>query len=478
MTSLAVLPTLKRTITDIMEEDLYHLPNSPIQFSTNQPSQNHFLHSQQHSQQHMLRSDSPNPFLKNASVSSSPAMNHTQLFSNNTNNAMNMNMNNNNLSSLLNIPDSFMEHYTKNNGSSNNLGIDPMKINGDFYNNSNLNNQTNINPFNAYGNPDTQINSYYQQNDNQKPYPFNRRRRITTLDTSDGLEKNLKDEDYLLFNPDIQPSHLFSNKLDDDYAGSSLFVPNKTSEFTHQPIPGYENDYLLVGDYDDFDEEVEEDLSEDEDDNYFYDNGEFDDLIMNDNTFMDMDNDLKSTDRKENEMNIGNYVDEYDSNEINADNGINDIDNFDNAMTIDDLEINDPSPSEFSEESISPIPAKITDDSEYHSHTKTPAEITANNPNHQCDLVNPSTGQPCNKQFSRPYDLIRHQETIHASKKKIFRCVICEGRLNGGAGNGKLKTFSRGDALSRHIKVKHGLVGKDAIDLINDAKENVEYVYV
>ena len=112
-----------------------------------------------------------------------------------------------------------------------------------------------------------------------------------------------------------------------------------------------------------------------------------------------------------------------------------------------------------------------TTKSKKHSHGISGAEITLNNPNHQCNLINPSTGEPCNKQFSRPYDLIRHQDTIHASMKKIFRCVICEGRLNGGPGNGKEKTFSRGDALSRHIKIKHGLVGQDALDLINEAKE-------
>ncbi|KAM9923178.1 hypothetical protein OXX80_011641, partial [Metschnikowia pulcherrima] len=112
------------------------------------------------------------------------------------------------------------------------------------------------------------------------------------------------------------------------------------------------------------------------------------------------------------------------------------------------------------------------------SHHKTAAEISATNPEHQCELVNPSNGKPCNRKFSRPYDLIRHQETIHASEKKIYRCVICEGRANGGPGNGKSKTFSRNDALSRHIKVKHGLAGQEALDLINAAKENVEYVMI
>lgn len=37
------------------------------------------------------------------------------------------------------------------------------------------------------------------------------------------------------------------------------------------------------------------------------------------------------------------------------------------------------------------------------------------------------------------------------------------------------KTFSRNDALSRHIKIKHGIVGDEALELINEAKENVEY---
>ena len=94
---------------------------------------------------------------------------------------------------------------------------------------------------------------------------------------------------------------------------------------------------------------------------------------------------------------------------------------------------------------------------------------------HTCEQINPATGKPCFKHFSRPYDLIRHQETIHARKKRIFRCVICEGREEGGPGNGKSKTFSRGDALSRHIKVKHNLVGKDAATLINMAKDHVEF---
>ncbi|BFZ62431.1 regulatory particle non-ATPase [Saitoella coloradoensis] len=66
---------------------------------------------------------------------------------------------------------------------------------------------------------------------------------------------------------------------------------------------------------------------------------------------------------------------------------------------------------------------------------------------HRCDWNNPNTGLPCNKVFSRPYDLIRHQETIHAQKKPEYKCEIC----------GDDKVFARADALVRHRRVKHGL---------------------
>ncbi|KAK9480747.1 hypothetical protein V1514DRAFT_340471 [Lipomyces japonicus] len=65
---------------------------------------------------------------------------------------------------------------------------------------------------------------------------------------------------------------------------------------------------------------------------------------------------------------------------------------------------------------------------------------------HRCTWINPSTGKPCNKVFSRPYDLIRHQETIHAANRKMFKCELC---------GDDTKTFSRQDALARHIRVKH-----------------------
>lgn len=66
---------------------------------------------------------------------------------------------------------------------------------------------------------------------------------------------------------------------------------------------------------------------------------------------------------------------------------------------------------------------------------------------HRCMRPNPSTGKPCNTVFSRPYDLTRHEDTIHNSLKRKVRCEICTDE----------KTFSRPDALVRHRRVKHGI---------------------
>ncbi|KAH6888456.1 hypothetical protein B0T10DRAFT_488212 [Thelonectria olida] len=64
---------------------------------------------------------------------------------------------------------------------------------------------------------------------------------------------------------------------------------------------------------------------------------------------------------------------------------------------------------------------------------------------HRCDRINPSTGKPCNTIFSRPYDLTRHEDTIHHIRKQKVRCDFCTEE----------KTFSRADALTRHYRVCH-----------------------
>ncbi|TLD28931.1 hypothetical protein PspLS_03116 [Pyricularia sp. CBS 133598] len=64
---------------------------------------------------------------------------------------------------------------------------------------------------------------------------------------------------------------------------------------------------------------------------------------------------------------------------------------------------------------------------------------------HKCNRINPSTGKPCNTIFSRPYDLTRHEDTIHNGRKQKVRCDLCTEE----------KTFSRADALTRHYRVCH-----------------------
>ncbi|KAM5455688.1 hypothetical protein MaudCBS49596_001589 [Microsporum audouinii] len=64
---------------------------------------------------------------------------------------------------------------------------------------------------------------------------------------------------------------------------------------------------------------------------------------------------------------------------------------------------------------------------------------------HRCDRTNPSTGKPCGTVFSRPYDLTRHENTVHNPGKRKCRCHLCKGK----------KDFSRPDSLTRHMRTVH-----------------------
>ncbi|KAK0948564.1 hypothetical protein LTR29_000196 [Friedmanniomyces endolithicus] len=78
----------------------------------------------------------------------------------------------------------------------------------------------------------------------------------------------------------------------------------------------------------------------------------------------------------------------------------------------------------------------------------TSADLMARNSQtgpHKCTRTNPSTNKPCNTIFSRPYDLTRHEDTIHNGRKQKVRCPMCRGEKN----------FSRTDALTRHMRVVH-----------------------
>ncbi|KAJ9620264.1 hypothetical protein H2203_008029 [Taxawa tesnikishii (nom. ined.)] len=96
----------------------------------------------------------------------------------------------------------------------------------------------------------------------------------------------------------------------------------------------------------------------------------------------------------------------------------------------------------------SPNSASASPDTEVVGSGMTSSALLARNSQagpHKCTRINPSTGKPCDTIFSRPYDLTRHEDTIHNRGKQKVRCQYCREE----------KTFSRNDALTRHMRVVH-----------------------
>lgn len=87
---------------------------------------------------------------------------------------------------------------------------------------------------------------------------------------------------------------------------------------------------------------------------------------------------------------------------------------------------------------------------------------------HQCRLLDPSTQQPCLKIFYGKNELQRHQEFVHATTKKIYKCAYCEASGN------KQQSYPRHDSLARHIRRKHGITGRENKMAVNLAKKNAE----
>lgn len=89
---------------------------------------------------------------------------------------------------------------------------------------------------------------------------------------------------------------------------------------------------------------------------------------------------------------------------------------------------------------------------------------------HQCHLTDPTTLRRCLKIFYGKNELLRHQEFVHATKKKIYKCVYC------AKSGSKVQSYPRHDSLARHIRRKHGVTGKENKMAVNYAKENVEVI--
>lgn len=453
MTSLAQFPQLRRTLTDVMEDELYHVP--AITNTSSNPSQQQQIPQQGQVPFSLMTNyhyNNSNNSLSN-SISSqnaklSPTLSHSRLFRNPS--ALNS-------EEMLTIPDTQQQQYQP-----------------------------------SHLQELSRIPSHDMYYDIPEPLPFDEDRHVfnefadptlTTTNHNYRIEQHYQSSNNELQQPPTQaPAKLlkFNDDLSLDY-----FTNEDDSKFVIYPVM---SPSLIP-------EEIEDEEISDDDDDEDYEN----ELTYLDNTIDDSKNPLnyqhqqfqaqqEQIIKNEEQLEIqqeSSQPQQHDDDEAQA--LESDIDRMSLDSSDDEYSSNS---SVIEEDSYTPTfktpqskytpPKDSNKPKQKRSNVQpqsNPTTITSNNNNnlnnHQCHLINPSTNQPCFKQFSRPYDLIRHQETIHASRKKIFRCVVCNNKSETGLSN---KTFSRGDALSRHIRVKHGLTGTEATDALQYAKDHVEYV--
>lgn len=92
---------------------------------------------------------------------------------------------------------------------------------------------------------------------------------------------------------------------------------------------------------------------------------------------------------------------------------------------------------------------------------------------HECQMASPDEPDKlCLRRFSRKYELIRHQETVHSKKKKLFKCFVC---IKQDPSIGP-RIFTRHDTLAKHIRVNHRISGKEAKAEVAYSKKHAEIV--
>ncbi|KAH3684887.1 hypothetical protein WICPIJ_004130 [Wickerhamomyces pijperi] len=522
MTSL-VFPTLRRTLTDVMEDELYHIPSGQQQQVNQQgPTQFSTISSQQSANQ-----DMPLQF-----TIPSPITNHTRLFRNPS--AMNS-------EEMLTIPD---HHHHNPTSLTTNTQSPLSRINSrDLYYDIPepiLDDHTS-NAFNSYADPsltttnmDTLVPTQFIEanvNQNSFPHPFS----FNGTPANCELDGANQDSKLVKFNDDYGLEYFQSgNYLDEESYGKFIVFDNSPDMIPEQL--------------------EDEDISDDEDGPYYLDHEDIANLTINDssansplkastpqptttnttNTTMspalnqkyleqqlslqeqkqqqsqspqahmeqyrheetpESSDDSMMFQKKFSEYPYEDYEvfsnDEEDMNELGSDIDRMSLDTSISASSDDEREVGEEEEDSMDEEdllpsfkpvfnskspSISALSHTINSSGnrvEKKSRTSSISKSFSNaEESHQCQLINPVTKKPCLKVFSRPYDLIRHQETLHAPSKKIFRCMVCN-QLSGGKAK---KSFSRCDALSRHIKIKHGLAGDDVEFAMKYARDNVEYI--
>lgn len=119
-----------------------------------------------------------------------------------------------------------------------------------------------------------------------------------------------------------------------------------------------------------------------------------------------------------------------------SDDTTNDSEYVPNDRDYDSKKVRMPSPPD------SPLPKSRARRTAARSHAPGHQASTGK---HLC-LMTDAKGNVCNRAFTRIYDLSRHQENLHATVRKFFYCDKCDS---------KKAKFSRLDALTRHMRLKH-----------------------
>lgn len=86
---------------------------------------------------------------------------------------------------------------------------------------------------------------------------------------------------------------------------------------------------------------------------------------------------------------------------------------------------------------------------------------------HQCDGFDANTNAPCRKIFYGRNELLRHKEYVHATRKRIYKCIYC-ARYNS-----KVQSYPRPDSLARHLRRNHQINGKENKLAVGYAKQHL-----
>ncbi|CCK72486.1 uncharacterized protein KNAG_0K01210 [Huiozyma naganishii CBS 8797] len=93
-----------------------------------------------------------------------------------------------------------------------------------------------------------------------------------------------------------------------------------------------------------------------------------------------------------------------------------------------------------------------------------------------CHLMDPDGGRLCGAQFAKNNKLKHHQQIVHARIKPAFSCLECIESLGA---KGAKKSFSRPDALTRHVKTQHpDITPERKQEIAEYSRRNIAYLAV